>query len=465
MDAATQMQAAMRPTGEPTEDELRLINRQAQVPLGKGDVYVFGLEISNDLRDSYNTRMDPDTTLRNYVDDFREGRSIQNSHRTEELPLARSFDAALERRGRQGDPKDPARDAVVIKGYVPRGINLNGVASDDLIRGIETGVVRDGSVHFDDGARYVCDICGNDMYERESSCPHLPGLTYGGKRAGATIVDGHALEASLVYDGSTPMAMIDKARRMAAAGLLSPKAVGRVEQLYRTRLRPATPQRTEEAMKPNEYTEAFNAGRMVGRAEARGATGAGSVAGSTVQLALQHLANAKGGHEHLDGHLGSLVTGIGTLQPVGYGRADMMAPPALPPEVARYVSRLETGIRTALTMLEGPREAVENAERTLRLELNMNMGSEGGIKSGLPDTWATQADLNPDLLNAHTDYHLVPAESQATANGMAPGALPGTFEVLGRSRRRRSHIDPSLDERGKAADMRRFMARPDGGAA
>jgi len=241
VDIAYQMQRALKPLGEPSDDDLQIINSRALKPLTKNDVFVVQTETSNSLRDSYFTTMDPETTLPNFVDDFKEGRSLMNSHRTEELPLGTSFDAALEQRGREGDSNDPARTAAVVKSYILRGININGVPTDDLVRAIEAGVVRDVSVHFDDEAEYRCTICGGDMYERESSCIHMPGLTYGGKRAEALIVDGHALEHSLCFDGATPRAMIDKAQRMAAAGQLDAKQVARLERLYRTRIRSVAP--------------------------------------------------------------------------------------------------------------------------------------------------------------------------------------------------------------------------------
>lgn len=238
LDAVNAMQAAVRAHGEPTPDELELINRaHAAKPLGPQDVYVFRMEISNDLPDSYWTRMDPETTLRNYVDDFRDGRAIQSNHKTTELPLGRSFDADLEQRGQEGNRADPKRTAAVLKAYIPRGVNLNGIPNDDLIRGIESGVIKDGSVHFDNDARYVCDVCGGDMFERGSRCIHLPGMrTEDGGRVSARIVNGHAIEASLVFDGSTPRAMIDKAQRMAAAGQLSGRDVAVLEKLYRARI-------------------------------------------------------------------------------------------------------------------------------------------------------------------------------------------------------------------------------------
>jgi hypothetical protein len=422
-----QTQDATRPHGEPTDDELALINRQAQVPLNRGDVYVFRMEISNDLRDSYHTRMDPETTLPNYVEDFREGRSIQNSHKVEELPLARSFDASLEQRGRDGDPRDPARTSAVLKGYIPRGVNLNGVASDDLIRGIETGVVRDGSVHFDDGARYVCDICGGDMYERESSCAHLPGLTYGGKRAGATIVDGHALEASLVYDGSTPMAMIEKAQRMASHGLLDANQVARFEQLYRTRINPSHAQ--EETTMSTEDALLRIA---VHRRRGSPLDSLDPDTSSAVQDQLQKLVASHSQHGSTLQTLGGIIgTGIGVYRSRA-GAAGPFAPiPTVPTgKDVPPVSQVNPILAAVHANLVAEHAAHGEALKTL-LSL-VGVGPDFGLQTGTPDRPASIDDMNPSspLEAFHEDLSIYSADPSYPAVPSVPSKV--TAHVGGR---------------------------------
>lgn len=428
-------------SGRPTDDELALINRQAQVPLAKGDVYVFGMEISNDLEDSYHTRMDPATTLPNYVQDFREGRSIQNSHKVEELPLARSFDASLEQRGKRGDPKDPARQAVVLKGYIPRGINLNGVASDDLIRGIETGVVRDGSVHFDDGARYVCDICGADMYERESSCPHLPGLTYGGKRAGATIVDGHALEASLVYDGSTPMAMIDKARRMAAAGLLEARQVDRLERILRTRIN--TPRVKEEDM--STATENTLLRIALRRGSSLDNLDPGTA--SAVQDQLQKLVASHAQHGSTLQTLGGIIgTGIGVYRSRAGGGPFAPVPTVPTGKDVPPVAQVNPILKAVHENLVAEHNAHGEALKTL-LSL-VGVGPDFGLQTGTPDRPASIDDLNPKspLSDFHGDLSVFGADPSYPAAPSVPTTVvdngrPGVNPLGDRSQRRMSKVD------------------------
>ncbi|HKC83904.1 MAG TPA: hypothetical protein VKD46_07895, partial [bacterium] len=413
---------------------------QAQAPLDKGDVYVFRMEISNDLEDSYHTRMDPATTLPNYVADFREGRSIQNSHKVEELPLARTFDAALEQRGTAGDPTDPNRTAVVIKGYVPRGLNLNGVRSDDLIRGIETGVVRDGSVHFDDAARYVCNLCGADMYERESSCPHMPGLTYGGKRAGATIVEGHALEASLVYDGSTPHAMIDKAQRMAAAGLLEARQVDRIERILRTRIK--APHVKEETTMSTEDTLLRIA---VHRRRGSPLDNLDPDTASAVQDQLQKLVASHAQHGSTLQTLGGIIgTGIGVYR--GRAGAGPFAPvPTVPTgKDVPPVAQVNPILKAVHENLVAEHDAHGEALKTL-LSL-VGVGPDFGLQTGTPDRPASINDMDPKspLTDFHGDLSMYQADPTYPALSTVPAKVvdngrPGV-NPLGRSRRM-SNVD------------------------
>lgn len=232
----TRAEPGAGPIGRPTDRDLDLINRQAIEPLGADEVFVFRNEISSDLLDSYFTRMDPDTTLPNFMHDFREGRSLQNSHNFRELPLGRSYDADLTRES------DPERTSVRVSTYILRGVATTGISVDDVIRQIRAGIVKDMSVRFT-GGEFICSICGLDMW-RDWDCPHWPGQEYTvgeeGKRTElctARIVNAHASEHSLVFDGATPMAMILKGQDLVERGVLSGRALQRFQQIYRCRMR------------------------------------------------------------------------------------------------------------------------------------------------------------------------------------------------------------------------------------
>jgi hypothetical protein len=202
--------------------------------------YTFRAVISTDQTDAYHTRMHP-SSLRNYAADAEEGRALQNSHRADELPMGHSY------RGRYAAPStQPDQIAKTTADfYVVPGMKLNEVHSDDFIRGIRSGTIRDVSVGFY-GGKYRCTLCDRgllDVDERgELICGHTPGLTYrvampdGGEmedQAAAWVHDARLAEVSAVYDGATPGATIIKAKQMAESGRLNPMQARWLELQYR----------------------------------------------------------------------------------------------------------------------------------------------------------------------------------------------------------------------------------------
>jgi hypothetical protein len=111
--------------------------------------------------------------------------------------------------------------------------------TNDLILRMRANLVRDVSVGFSGGTAR-CDICGNDFWE----CRHFPGMKYEEKKGNVvsnvlatfTIEDARLNEVSGVFDGSTPDAMILKAQRFAAAGLLNREQAEKISARYRITL-------------------------------------------------------------------------------------------------------------------------------------------------------------------------------------------------------------------------------------
>ena len=115
-----------------------------------------------------------------------------------------------------------------------RGITANGNKTDDTIRQIKAGVIRDMSVGFANGS-YRCGSCGKDLWN--SDCPHIPGLEdENGRMSFAWIVDARLREVSTVYKGSTPDAYIDKAREYMQQGQMELDKVHQLEQRFNVRL-------------------------------------------------------------------------------------------------------------------------------------------------------------------------------------------------------------------------------------
>lgn len=194
------------------------------------EAYFFRAEISNDLLDSHYTHMSA-KTLGNYAEDAAKGVAFLRGHDWSSLPLGYSLTGKLETEG--------AKQRVTTDFYTVPGIK----ETDELIKRLRTGLLRDVSVGFTKG-RMICDLCQRDFWD----CPHLPGVTYeqrtgdtvANQLATFTIDDSRLCEVSGVFDGSTPDAMITKAERMAERGELSQKQIEVLETRLRRRFKTKT---------------------------------------------------------------------------------------------------------------------------------------------------------------------------------------------------------------------------------
>lgn len=197
--------------------------------------FFWSAEISSDLVDSHHSHMMP-STLENFRQDAIAGVSFLPGHRHYDLPFGRSLDAVLEA------ASDPNRTRVVADFYTVPGLRLNDTNTDDLIKGIRSGILRDVSVGFH-GGEMRCDLCGRDYFSWD--CEHVAGMRYETKGTDGVIrvvqatyaIDGARLaEVSAVFDGSTPRAEILKAEREAAEGRMRPEAIRAFENKFRVKL-------------------------------------------------------------------------------------------------------------------------------------------------------------------------------------------------------------------------------------
>lgn len=194
--------------------------------------------ISTDELDTYFTRM-AESTLRNFSTAAQAGISFQNSHRTGELPFGRSIAGRYLDGGVGGGNRGVEADF-----YTALGLNLNGVLTDDLVKGMRLGLVHDVSVGFY-GGQFRCSICGRDML-RDWDCSHYPGMVYdrlddagnvmASETATAWIENANLSEVSAVYDGACPSAAIMKAHERLAGGELNDRMIALLEQQYRVNL-------------------------------------------------------------------------------------------------------------------------------------------------------------------------------------------------------------------------------------
>ena len=217
----------------------RIQDRAIELPAGLPDgAFVREMEISSTRLDSYFTHMMA-STLQNFAQEAKEGRSFLDSHDGGKLGLGYTFGGEL---AIEGD-----NALAVANFYTVPGIRFGGqhsfASTDDFIKAVEARIVRDVSVGFH-GGRWVCDICGGD-YFRYSQCSHFAGVEYEQtgedgvtKRTLATvgIHDAHLSEVSAVFDGATPGAMIRKAQAGVRDGQLKGEALAFLEQRYRVPL-------------------------------------------------------------------------------------------------------------------------------------------------------------------------------------------------------------------------------------
>lgn len=229
--------ARLRPLAVREAAEAGLIEERATEESGE-EWYWFTAEVSSMALDAYYTHM-ADDTLRNFAREAATGVALLDSHDGYKLGVGYSAG------GRYEEEDGNGRALGVF--YIVPGIRFGGrhsfAGTDDYIRAIKNGAVRDVSVGFY-GGRLVCDLCHQPYYGRGTTCNHVAGWEYEIERDGkmvrevctVTIHEAHLSEVSLVYDGATPGAMILKAEQEAEAGRLSPAMVRQIERQYRIRL-------------------------------------------------------------------------------------------------------------------------------------------------------------------------------------------------------------------------------------
>lgn len=204
--------------------------------------YAWRGEISSSRWDSFDTRMGA-STLRNYGEEAQAGVAFLRNHNSADDAVGATY---------WGRFYGPQHDGVarVEAGFFA----LTDPATEPYLAKIRAGVVRDLSVGFF-GGEWICSLCQRDMQQFFGSdtdtCAHLLGMVYTPtdeagtvkgppETARATIENAHLAEVSGVYDGSTPGAMIGKARALAVEGQLNERSSRLVEQRYRVLLPPPT---------------------------------------------------------------------------------------------------------------------------------------------------------------------------------------------------------------------------------
>lgn len=237
--------------GIPTNQDVALINdRFAKDALSADDVFVFSGVASTDAVDAYYTHMDPDTSLRNFVEDFSAGQALLDSHNILRLPIGNSFRAEL--RAIRSAEGTAATAQVIADWYMLRHQTVAGTSTEDYRRGILGGTYRRMSVGFGGpDMRWVCDVDGRDLWESD----YWPGQRLkDGKRVTFTVVNARAMECSLVYRNATPGALVQRVQQLITERQIPPQDVAGLEQAWHVRF-VGTPRLTQGArIVANELT-------------------------------------------------------------------------------------------------------------------------------------------------------------------------------------------------------------------
>lgn len=193
---------------KPTQEQLRKINRFTESPLNEDEVYVFNNLMIDDQPTAYYSIIH-ENLLRKFTQDAADGIPLILVHNTRRLAVGRSFDAYLREDLVDGD----LVKTVYGQFYIPYGLKTDsGIMTDDLIKGIETGVHRATSIGFS-AEEWKCSICGNDI-RNYLACPHFPGRKYVVTKDGNDEIEtcyvivgengvGSLNEDSLVYAGAS----------------------------------------------------------------------------------------------------------------------------------------------------------------------------------------------------------------------------------------------------------------------
>lgn len=185
------------------EQYMDRINQMSHVQLSAEDVFVYQGIISSDAMDSYYTKMDAETSLRNYANDLKAGTPLMTYHETSQSPIGRSFDSSI-------DVKEDGKTVVRGLFYIVRHTKINGESTDDLIRQIETGTLKEMSVGFGGiNLWYKSSYDGKDIFESR----YYPGdKDENGNLVYYYIMDATLREVSLVYKGACPDAVVERIR-------------------------------------------------------------------------------------------------------------------------------------------------------------------------------------------------------------------------------------------------------------
>jgi hypothetical protein len=215
--------------GVPTDEQLKKINKLAKRKLTAEEVFVWPGKLAGDMIIPDRYVQLTKELLDVFATNAQKGVSFLLDHSWHAdglwglggrpkaaIPYGRTFDSSYGPATEEGETVSLNADS-----YMKRGIEIDGIKTDDLIESIESGTLFDTSIGFN-FSKGVCSVCGMDYYNSDD-CSHYAGKTYevedddGNKEEKLCWVKarppGSLWENSGVFDGAYPGAGI-----MSAAG-------------------------------------------------------------------------------------------------------------------------------------------------------------------------------------------------------------------------------------------------------
>ena len=172
----------------------------------EGEDYVIPACISSTTVDSHHSRMDLDTTLKNFVAEATAGVVTMDSHNNQ-CGLGNTRNGLLK--------EEQVWAELTVVPDTPLSALASYPNTDIFIKMIRRRKIRDVSIGAS-GGTWECNICERDMW-RSGRCYHWPGIVYQIEQDDgsfkemtciAVIKDAHLSEVSFVYSGANPDAKI-----------------------------------------------------------------------------------------------------------------------------------------------------------------------------------------------------------------------------------------------------------------
>jgi hypothetical protein len=212
------------PYGTPSAEQLAKINKLARRKLSESEIFVFPSKLAGDMIIPDRYVQLTKELLDVFAANANKGVSFLLDHSWKNggflgvggrpkpaIPYGRTFES-------QFGPPTEEGETLSLNGstYMLRGVDIDSINTDGLIRSIEGGTLFDTSIGFGFNVG-ICSICGNDIFHSDD-CPHYPGETYKIKDENGSEKEvlcwikanppGGLYEHSGVFDGAYPGSLI-----------------------------------------------------------------------------------------------------------------------------------------------------------------------------------------------------------------------------------------------------------------